>query len=77
MYKIPYVFYMHEQLRVATKFSCQMELFYFTQRWYVDGTVECFTGGHAALAVFAITILGLCAALIVIMVAITMGKVKV
>ena len=46
------------------------------QRWYIDGTVECFTGGHAALAVFAIIILGLCAALIVVVAAITMEKLK-
>ena len=46
------------------------------QRWYIDGTVECFTGGHAALAVFAIIILGLCAALIVVVTAITMEKLK-
>ena len=39
--------------------------------------MECFTGGHAALAVFAILVLGLCAALIVVVTAITMGKVKV
>ena len=47
------------------------------QRWYIDGTVECFTGGHAALAVFAILVLGLCATLIVVVAAIAMGKVKV
>ena len=47
------------------------------QRWYIDGTVECFTGGHAALAVFAILVLGLCAALIVAVAIIAMEKVKV
>ena len=44
------------------------------QRWYIDGTVKCFTGGHAALAVLAIIILGLCAALIVVVAAITLEK---
>ena len=44
------------------------------QRWYIDGTVECFTGGYAALAVFAILMLGLCAALIVVLIAITVEK---
>ena len=39
--------------------------------------MECFTGGHAALAVFAILVLGLCAVLIVVVVVITMEKVKV
>ena len=47
------------------------------QRWYIDGTVECFTGGHAALAVFAILVLGLCAALIMGVAIIAMEKVKV
>ena len=47
------------------------------QRWYIDGTVKCFTGGHAALAVFAILVLGLCAALIVAVAIIAMEKVKV
>ena len=44
------------------------------QRWYIDGTVECFTGGHAALAVFAILVLGLCVALIVVVAAIAVEK---
>ena len=53
------------------------ELFHFTQRWYIDGTVECFTGGHAALAVFAILVLGLCTVLIVIVAAISMEKLNI
>ena len=47
------------------------------QRWYIDGTVECFTGGHAALAVFAILVLGLCAVIIVATALLAMEKVKV
>ena len=39
--------------------------------------MECFTGGHAALAVFAVLTLGLCIVLLVIVAAITMEKVKV
>ena len=49
----------------------------FTQRWYIDGTVECFTGGHGALAIFAILILGLCTVLIVAVAAITMEKLNI
>ena len=48
-----------------------------SQRWYIDGTVECFTGGHAALAVFAIIVLGLYTVIIVVVTAITMEKVEV
>ena len=44
------------------------------QRWYIDGTVECFTGGYAGLAVFAILVLGLCTALIVVVAAIAVEK---
>lgn len=31
-----------------------------TQRWYVNGDIRCFTGGHVPLAMFAILILALC-----------------
>ena len=47
------------------------------QRWYIDGTVECCTGGHAALAVFAILVLGFCAVIIVAAALFAMEKVKV
>lgn len=47
------------------------------QRWYVDGTVECFTGSHALLASFAILVLMVCLVLIVIVTVIVVGKVEV
>ena len=34
------------------------------QRWYIDGTVKCFNGGHAPLGILAILVLGLCVAII-------------
>ena len=49
----------------------------YTQRWYVDGTVECFTGGHAALAVFAILVLAVCVIVIVMVTVIAVGRHKV
>ena len=49
-------------------------LLYFLQRWYIDGTVECFTGGHAILASFAILVLIVCIVLIATVMAIVMGK---
>ena len=49
----------------------------YLQRWFVDGTVECFTGGHAALAVFAILILAICVILIMLVAVIAMGHLRV
>ncbi|XP_065904297.1 uncharacterized protein [Dysidea avara] len=45
-------------------------------RWFVDGTVKCFTGGHVALALFAVLVLTSCVVLIVVVMAITVGKLK-
>lgn len=39
--------------------------YYFnTQRWYVDGSVQCFRGGHAPLGLLAILVLFLSLAII-------------
>ena len=35
------------------------------QRWFVDGEVQCFTGGHLPLALVAIVILLICALAII------------
>jgi len=43
----------------------------------VDGTVKCFTGGHVALALFAVLALTSCVVLIVVVMAIAVGKLKV
>ena len=43
----------------------------------MDGTVECFTGRHLALAVFAVLVLTQCVVLIVVVMAIAVGKLKV
>eukprot|EP00731_Ephydatia_muelleri_P037883 Em0589g2a len=48
----------------------------WTLRWYVDGTVECFTQGHLPLALFAILALVLEAGLIPLVVMISMEKLK-
>ena len=34
------------------------------QRWYIDGSVKCFNGGHAPLALLAIFVLAVCVAII-------------
>ncbi|KAL5494004.1 hypothetical protein EMCRGX_G015272 [Ephydatia muelleri] len=47
-----------------------------TPRWYVDGTVECFTQGHLPLALFSILALVLEAGLIPLVVMISMEKLK-
>ena len=43
----------------------------------MDGTVECFTGGHAALAVFALLIVALYVIVIVLVAVIARGKLRV
>ena len=58
-------------------FNCTIYIPLYTQRWYVDGTVECFTGGHAALAVFAILVLAVCVIVIVMVAVIAVGRHKV
>ncbi|XP_065909021.1 uncharacterized protein [Dysidea avara] len=47
-----------------------------SMRWFVDGTVECFSGGHAGLATFAILVLIVCTLLIITLVVVVLGKVK-
>ena len=37
--------------------------FFCLQRWYVDGSVQCFKGAHAALAAFSLVVLLLSTAL--------------
>ena len=49
----------------------------YTQRWYVDGTVQCFTEGHAPLAVFAILVLAVCVIVIVMVAVIAVGRLRV
>ncbi|XP_065913374.1 uncharacterized protein [Dysidea avara] len=46
-------------------------------RWFKDGTVECFTGSHAALATFAILMLIVLVLLIIALLTVVLGKVKV
>ncbi|XP_065907348.1 uncharacterized protein, partial [Dysidea avara] len=45
-------------------------------RWFEDGTVECFVGGHLPLALLAITVLIFYVALIIFVVAVVMRKIK-
>ena len=53
-----------------------MRLF-FMQRWFVDGSVKCFTGGHLPLAIMAILILMFYILLIIFVTAVVLKKVKV
>ena len=57
-------------------YMCGLYVFHI-QRWYVDGTVECFRGSHLILAVFAILVLALCVILIIIVMVINTGRLKV
>ena len=47
------------------------------QRWFVDGSVQCFTGGHLPLAIVAILILMCYMVLIIFVMAVVLKKVKV
>ena len=61
-------------------YVCVTSFLYCThviQRWYIDGTVECFTGSHLVLALLAMLVLTLCVILIIIVIVINTGKLKV
>lgn len=45
--------------------------------WFVDGTVECFTGSHAGLATFAIIVLVLSITLMIFTLLVSLRKIKV
>ena len=49
----------------------------YVQRWYVDGTVECFVGEHAPLAISAISVLIFCVLLALLMLVIVIRNTKV
>ena len=49
----------------------------FMQRWFVDGSVNCFTGGHLPLVIMAILILMLYMLLIIFVTAVVFKKIKV
>ena len=49
----------------------------FMQRWFVDGSVKCFTGGHLPLAIVAILILILYMLLIIFVTAVVFKRIKV
>ena len=52
-------------------------MLFIIQRWFVDGSVKCFTGGHLPLAIMAILILMLYMLLIVFVTAVVLKKIKV
>ena len=47
------------------------------QRWFVDGTVKCFSGGHLPLAIMAILILIVYVLLVTFVIALILKKIKV
>ena len=49
----------------------------FIQRWYVNGTMECFGNEHIPLATVAILVLILSVLVVIFMAAIVMRKIKV
>ena len=48
-----------------------------SQRWYIDGTVECFAGEHIPLAIVASLVLVFCGLLIVFLAVVVKEKSKV
>lgn len=48
----------------------------FTPRWYINGNVRCFQGGHAPLGLLALLVLGCCVALIPLSVLLALGKLR-
>ena len=48
-----------------------------SQRWYTDGTVKCFNGGHAPLGLLAIFTLAVCLAIIPLSLAYITAKLRV
>ena len=49
----------------------------FLQRWFVDGSVKCFTGGHLPLAIVAILVLMFYILLMIFVTATVLKKIKV
>ena len=47
------------------------------QRWFVDGTVNCFEGGHLPLAILAIVILTFYILVVSFIIAVVLKKIKV
>ena len=54
-----------------------MLVIFCVQRWYIDGTVECFVEEHAPLAILAILALLFCVLVTLLTAAIVMRKIKV
>ena len=52
-------------------------LSYLLQRWFVQGTLECFTGYHTPLAVCAIFVLLMCLMVIPLLGLVATGKLTV
>jgi len=51
--------------------------FFYAQRWYIDGRVECFTGNHIPLAAVAILVSISCILLPLFVMAVALKKIKV
>ena len=52
-------------------------MFQSIQRWFVDGSVKCFTGGHLPLAIMAMVILLFYLLLVTFVTAVVLKKIKV
>ena len=52
-------------------------LLFVSQRWFINGTHNCFTEHHALLGLWAIAMLLVCAALIPFLALVAVGKIKV
>ena len=52
-------------------------MFHSIQRWFVDGSVKCFTGGHLPLAIMAMVILLFYLLLVTVLTAVVLKTIKV
>ena len=61
-------------------YVCTYELlciFHSIQRWFVDGSVKCFTGGHLPFAIMAVVILLFYLLLVIVLTAVVLKRIKV
>ena len=58
-------------------FSLYWLLHILLQRWFVDGTVKCFEGGHLPLAILAMRILIFYVLIVSFIIAVVLRKIKV
>ena len=64
------VMYVATEVMVSSAFP-------IVQRWYINGNVKCFSGGHIPLGLLAIVVLGFCLSIIPITLIYSVGWLQV